>query len=599
MTVADTTDPVITFESRTPANGNGWNNSDVTVTWSCSDSGSGVVSPSVSQTVSTEGEGQPAIGTCIDLAGNTAMDTVSGINIDKTAPTAAANASPDPNANGWNNSDVTVSFDGEDELSGIDSCAASVVLTEEGAGQSASGTCTDKAGNVSAPATVSNINIDKTDPTIEASVKSGTPGTNSWYVSDVVVEFTCKDTLSGIPANACPDVETLGTEGAAVSSTAKTVTDQAGNVSAASNVITVKIDKTAPTDVKLAVTAGTEGANGWYTSDVKVSTTGSDSVSTPVVCTPDQNQTEETAGAVFTGFCTNDAGLESAVASLTVKLDKTAPTDVKLAVTAGTEGANGWYTSDVKVSTTGSDSVSTPVVCTPDQNQTEETAGAVFTGSCTNDAGLESAVASLTVKLDKTAPVITLALDPNPIILNGSALFTKVITDGISGVFSESCEAIDNTSVGSKTVTCTATNTAGLSGGQTLEYSVVYATGGMCLGSPSHAILQPINADGTSVFKQKSTVPAKFRVCDADGVSIGTPGIVTGFKLVKYTFGTVSESVDEAVDSTTPDTAFRWSASDQQWIFNISTKTKTAKYTYFYEMTLNDGSKIPFSFGLK
>jgi hypothetical protein len=39
----------------------------------------------------------------------------------------------------------------------------------------------------------------------------------------------------------------LNTEGSAVSSTAQTVTDAAGNTSAPSNVVTVKIDKTPPT----------------------------------------------------------------------------------------------------------------------------------------------------------------------------------------------------------------------------------------------------------------------------------------------------------------------------------------------------------------
>ena len=35
-----------------------------------------------------------------------------------------------------------------------------------------------------------------------------------------------------------------------------------------------------------------------------------------------------------------------------------------------------------------------------------------------------------------------------------------------------------------------------------------------------------------SVFKMGSTVPTKFRVCDANSVSIGTPGIVIGYGLV-------------------------------------------------------------------
>ena len=51
--------------------------------------------------------------------------------------------------------------------------------------------------------------------------------------------------------------------------------------------------------------------------------------------------------------------------------------------------------------------------------------------------------------------------------------------------------------------------------------------------------------------------------------------------------------------STTPDTAFRWSASDQQWIFNINTKSLSKNKTYVYLITLNDGSTIHFQFGLK
>jgi hypothetical protein len=56
---------------------------------------------------------------------------------------------------------------------------------------------------------------------------------------------------------------------------------------------------------------------------------------------------------------------------------------------------------------------------------------------------------------------------------------------------------------------------------------------------------------------------------------------------------------DEAVVSTTPDTAFRWSATDQQWIFNMNTKPLQAGKTYVYQITLNDGSTIDFRFGLR
>ncbi len=129
--------------------------------------------------------------------------------------------------------------------------------------------------------------------------------------------------------------------------------------------------------------------------------------------------------------------------------------------------------------------------------------------------------------------------------------------------------------------------------------TVRYVAGGSCLGSPGHAILQPINADGTSVFKQGSTVPAKFRVCDANGNSVGTPGVVADFKLIRKVSGTEDTSVNETVASTTPDTAFRWSSTDQQWIFNVNTKALSKNYTYYYRITLNDGSTIDFQFGLK
>jgi hypothetical protein len=133
----------------------------------------------------------------------------------------------------------------------------------------------------------------------------------------------------------------------------------------------------------------------------------------------------------------------------------------------------------------------------------------------------------------------------------------------------------------------------------TTTASITYAPAGVCAGAPGHGILQPINPDGTSVFKQGSTVPAKFRVCDAAGNSIGTPGVVKSFGQLVIRTGTDSPVVTEDVVSTTPDTAFRWSATDQQWIFNISTKSLSANRTYTYRIVLADGTNIDFQFGLK
>jgi hypothetical protein len=131
----------------------------------------------------------------------------------------------------------------------------------------------------------------------------------------------------------------------------------------------------------------------------------------------------------------------------------------------------------------------------------------------------------------------------------------------------------------------------------TVFINVSYSTGA-CLGDLGHSILQPINADGSSTFKQGSTVPAKFRVCDAAGHSIGTAGLVTSFNLIQTISGTISATVDDTVTSTTPDSSFRWDSAAQQWIFNVSTKPLSAQTTYVYSIGLNDGSTIFFRYGL-
>ncbi|MBX4200742.1 PxKF domain-containing protein [Candidatus Parcubacteria bacterium] len=255
---------------------------------------------------------------------------VQALPTDVTKPVITGTRLPLANVNGWNNTNVAVSFTCADELGGsgvnVNTVAGdNMTLTGESAGQSVSsdGVCTDVAGNVAiTPVTVGSINIDKTAPTIVASITGGTLGTNGWYVSDVTVHYTCADSLSGVVS--CPVDVVLSTEGSSVSAPTPTVMDLAGNTSDPSNLVTVKIDKTGPT-ANLVVTGGTLGNNSWYTSDVTVSTVGTDAVSSPVVCSADQYQTVETAGVVFNGSCTNDAGLTTNALPLTVMLDKTAP----------------------------------------------------------------------------------------------------------------------------------------------------------------------------------------------------------------------------------------------------------------------------------
>src|SRR5206468_18324 len=121
----------------------------------------------------------------VDIAGNSASVTVSGINIDKTPPTITGTRTPSPNTNGWNNTDVAVAFDCSDALSGLapGSPPGATVISNEGAGQSVSGSCRDRAGN-SASAIAANINIDKTAPVIMGS-RAPLPNNSGWNNADV------------------------------------------------------------------------------------------------------------------------------------------------------------------------------------------------------------------------------------------------------------------------------------------------------------------------------------------------------------------------------------------------------------------------------
>src|SRR5205085_1940749 len=84
-----------------------WTNQDVTVTFTCADQGgSGVAGCSAPVSKTTEGEGQQVSGTATDNAGNSATNTAV-VSIDKTAPTISAAPDRAPNGAGWYNDAVT------------------------------------------------------------------------------------------------------------------------------------------------------------------------------------------------------------------------------------------------------------------------------------------------------------------------------------------------------------------------------------------------------------------------------------------------------------------------------------------------------------
>lgn len=183
----DTTPPETSISLSGIMGSNGWFISNVTVSLSATDeaSGSGVAFTEYSINGGTSwsnysgpfeisSEGMTTIYyRSQDNAGNLEVAKSMGLKIDKTPPTIIGSRNPAPNANGWNNTDVTVSFSCSDGQSGVDSCSSPTTLSAEGAGQSVIGTAVDLAGNT-ASATVDNINIDKTSPSLTGLPAAGT-----------------------------------------------------------------------------------------------------------------------------------------------------------------------------------------------------------------------------------------------------------------------------------------------------------------------------------------------------------------------------------------------------------------------------------------
>jgi hypothetical protein len=143
----DKSAPFISY-SRTPANPHGWNNTDVTISFACSDALSGLApgNPPGNVTLQGEGAGQSVDGACMDQAGNVSSISVGNINIDRTAPTLSPSVTPNPVQQYGT---ATATAGAVDNLSGIDTQSCDVPDTSIVGIKTVNCTATDKAGNSS------------------------------------------------------------------------------------------------------------------------------------------------------------------------------------------------------------------------------------------------------------------------------------------------------------------------------------------------------------------------------------------------------------------------------------------------------------------
>jgi hypothetical protein len=155
----------------------------------------------------------------------------------------------------------------------------------------------------------------------------------------------------------------------------------------------------APPEINVTI-SGSLGLNGWYRSNVTVNwqvqgasnSTGCDART----LTADTPGTKITCWAEFNG--------DETTKSVTIKLDKTAPTAIGAA--ERTPNASGWYTAPVTVSFSGTDATSGIAGCSSARYGGPDNATASVAGSCSDVAG-NVTVAAFPFKYDATPPILT------------------------------------------------------------------------------------------------------------------------------------------------------------------------------------------------
>ncbi len=140
--------------------------------------------------------------------------------------------------------------------------------------------------------------------------------------------------------------------------------------------------------------------------------------------------------------------------------------------------------------------------------------------------GNVSEVRSARFAVDTVPPVLNPTVTPNPVLLHGTAVANPNATDPNAGVASASCEPVDTSSVGLKTLTCTATDFAGNTASATVAYNVIYGFSGFTPPVKNPPALNSANAG--------QIAPLKWRIVDANGAPVTnlTSVLVTATTLV-------------------------------------------------------------------
>ncbi|MDQ0872323.1 fibronectin type 3 domain-containing protein/phosphotransferase system HPr-like phosphotransfer protein [Paenibacillus sp. V4I3] len=524
----------------------GWTKSDAIVTLAAADSQSSVAktlysvnggdyAEGTSVTVSQEGVSQVSFYS-VDQAGNAEKAQTVEVKIDRTAPMTTATATE-----GWTKSDAIVTLAAADGQSGVAKTlysvngegyaeGTSVTVSQEGVSQ-VSFYSVDQAGNAEKAQTVE-VKIDRTAPMTTATATEG------WTKSDAIVTLAAADGQSGV-AKTLYSVNGEGyAEGTSVTVSQEGVSqvsfysvDQAGNEEKAQTV-EVKIDRTAP------VTTAT-ATEGWTKSDATVTLAAADGqsgVAKTLYSVNGGGYTEGTSVTVsqegvsqVSFYSVDQAGNEEKAQTVEVKIDRTAP------VTTAT-ATEGWTKSDATVTLAAADGQSGVAKTLYSVNGGGYTEGTSVTVSqegvsqvsfySVDQAGNEEKAQTVEVKIDRTAPEITMNLN-NEYKLNTMLTVSYSTRDILSGVVSDSVtikepgesvgkpianeSAIKLDKPGTYTITVNASNAAGLSTTIQKQF-VVYIAG-------SIEVTPTVIKGNNGVFTVRVNLPEGFK---SEGFDLNT-----------------------------------------------------------------------------
>ena len=407
---------------------NTWTNVSRTIYGTCIDDGEGAgcVTEKISKTITTDTNAKLSPGSVRDEAGNeTECPATEMVRVDKTKPTCEVTG-----IKGWTNKPVTVYGKCKDSLSGCVTGNLKKTYSTQMNEKVTLGTLRDKAGNESTCTSTVNVQIDTTAPTCSVS-----GGSTSWTNGSRTVTGTCNDTGgSGCKGNISYTYNgtsgqnySITNAGAAGAEKGGTVSDNAGNTANCAANQTVRIDKKAPT----CVSSG--GNPNWiYGGSVTLTGTCSDIAGsgckgnvTRTITTP-MDSSQVSPGSVYDNVGNKTDCPANQHVHIADKLEepiisnptggnwvnydfsldvKTPNNNVKVAYWQWRYANTGWNTY--------SNSAKNQFTTTPYSAERNEL---TYTRYCVSDSKC-SPEASTTIRIDKTAPSITVSdriMGPSP-----------------------------------------------------------------------------------------------------------------------------------------------------------------------------------------